>query len=543
MKVSDNLNINTGKINKGKKHKAGQPSPFGQDEVKLGNKPDKKMGLTRSQINNFFATQGKDIVSEARWESAKTGLTNTNHHYIITGKDGSVYVKAEKGINKLDPGTGAALWTAELPITDQAVTMTEAGDGTVVGAGDDNKLHGFDPKTGKETWSFDLGNKFENPMMTDENGDVLTFRKDGENLHLTRLNSDGSVKSDAVLGGWNKPLIDGPFKGEFINREKNGDMIIHAPLYEPDDTGDNKPHMRNTTMRVTPDGKVLWKTNNLDPAASFDSDPDHFFMVSYDRMGVYDKNTGKEIVMKKKKQEHIDPDTGRGYGDTRFEIGGQHKYKYLKFFGAKNDRVFIQAYSEGPLRTTKSGEEVLCVDANNLDTIYWKKDSWSSAFNGPLYSDDKVIVHIQDEDKGIIEGLDPKTGNSKWAVALTTGQSAEGRPSHYMSQKGKDGNLYIRTFNNIYGIDTDTGKIKYTIKSKNPLRTFRINDNTDTVFAINNENFAVQAYEVSTPDQITAGVAEKIAGKGDTPPVVQDLSIKVEETQVNIGGVVLKKNK
>lgn len=558
MKVSDNLNITGNTIHKKGKAKTKQLSPFGKDEVKLGSKPLEQMGLTQAQMKGFFTAKSKDILSETNWEYDKTGLSDVDYPNLISTKDGSAISRTDNGIVKLDGNTGKVSWTANISLTGKGNSMVETGDGTIVGLGEDNKLHGFDPKTGKQKWDLDLGTKFKNCMMTAENGELVTFRKEDDHLHLTRLNPDGTIKSDAVLGAWNEPIGDDGFEGKFINQEKNGDILVHAGVHERVKKGKEYVPSYNMTMRVTPDGKVLWRTNNLDPAASFDSDPDHFFMVSYDRMGAYDKNTGQQVFEREKKHEHYDPKDGQGYGDTRFEIDGKNKYKYLKFFGAQQGRMFIQAYCEGPLRTTKSGEELLCVDIQNPDKVYWTKDSCGSVFIGPLYTDENLILHISDEDKGTIEALDPMTGNAKWSLDLKDPNSgsritgppqghlvpvSKENPNNYRVQKAKDGTLFIRTFKNVFGIDPNTGQIKNIVKAKNEISAFRLNDKEDTIFAVNNENRAIQSYPVSTPDNITARAAERIANQEEIPAEGQDLTIKVEETQVNIGGVVLKKNK
>lgn len=558
MKVSDNINITNNTIHKKGKVRAKQASPFGNDTLQLGNKPEEQMGLTQAQVKGFFTTQSKDILSETNWEFAKTGLSDVDNPNLIATKDGSAVSRTDKGIVKLDGNTGKALWSADISLNKNGMSLIETGDGTIVGSGEDNKLHGFDPKTGKQKWELDLGTKFKNCMMTAENGDLLTFRKEDDHLHLTRLNPDGTIKSTAKLGAWNEPIGDDGFEGKFINQEKNGDILVHAGVHERVKKGKEYVPSYNMTMRVTPDGNVLWKTNNLDPAASFDSDPNHFFMVSYDRMAHFDKNTGQEVFGAKKKHEHYDPKDGQGYGDTRFEIDGKNKYKYLKYFGAQQGRVFIQAYCEGPLRTTKSGEELLCVDVKNPDKVYWTKDSCGSVFTGPLYTDENLILHVSDEDKGTIEALDPMTGNAKWSLNLkdpNSGSRVTGppqghlvpvskeNPNNYRIQKAKDGTLFIRTFKNVFGIDPNSGQIKYTVKAQNELGAFHLNDKEDTIFAVNDENQAIQAYPVSTTEEIVGRAAEKIAKQEEASGENRDLTIKVEETQVNIGGVVLKKNK
>ena len=557
MKVTNSINIADNTLHKKGKVQAKQASPFGKDEVKLGNKPEEQMGLTQAQVKGFFTTQSKDILSETNWEFAKTGLSDVDYPNLIATKDGAAVSRTDNGIVKLDGKTGKALWSAKIPLNKKGVSLVETGDGTIVGSGEDNKLHGFDPKTGKQKWELDLGTKFKNPMMTADNGDLLTFRKEDDHLHLTRLNPDGTVKSTAKLGAWNEPIGDDGFEGNFINQEKNGDLIIHASTSEKVKKGKQYVPSYNMTFRVTSDGKVLWGTRNLDPAASFESDPDHFFMVSYDKMAHFDKNTGKEIFSAEKKHERYDPKYG-GIGDTRFEIDGKNKYKYLKYFGAQQGRVFIQAYCEGPLRTTKSGEELLCVDAKNPDKVYWTKDSCGSVFTGPLYTDENIILHVSDEDKGIVEALDPMTGNAKWALNLADPNSgsritgppqghlvpvSKENPNNYRVQKAKDGTLFIRTFKNVFGIDPNSGQIKYTVKAQNELGAFHLNDKEDTIFAVNDETQAIQAYPVSTTDEIVGRAAEKITKQEEQEGEKQDLSIKVEETQVSIGGVVLKKNK
>lgn len=558
MKISDNITPVTGISGTKQKRKTAQTSPFGKDEVKLGDEPGEQMGLTKAQVKSFFTAKNSNILSGLNWEFTQTGITDAETSNLIAGKDGSAFANTDKGIVRLDGNTGEALWTADILLKKQGLTLVEMGDGTIVGAGADDKLHGFNPKTGKEKWELDLGTKFKNPMKTAENGDLLTFRKEKDHLHLTRLNPDGTIKSTAKLGAWNQFIGNDGFEGKFINEEKNGEILVHASVNEKVKKGKEYVPSYNMTMSVTPDGKVLWQTKNMDPAASFSSDQDHFYMVSYDRMGTYDKNNGQQVFEREKKHEHYDPKYGGGFGDTRFEIGGKHKYKYLKYFAAQQGRVFIQAYCEGPLRTTKSGEELLCVDAKNPDKVYWTKDTAASVFTGPLYSDENIILHVSDEDKGTVEALDPMTGNAKWSLNLRDYNSgsrvagspvgnlvpvSEETPDNYRAQKAKDGTIFVRTFKNIFGIDPNTGQIKYQIKAQNEIGGFQLNDKEDTIFAVNDENRAIQAYQVTTVEELTTGTAKKITNSKDSPDEKQNLSIKVEETQVNIGGVVLKKNR
>jgi hypothetical protein len=180
-----------------------------------------------------------------------------------------------------------------------------------------------------------------------------------------------------------------------VGFEKNGDVLAHASVREKK-PGEEFVPMYNMTFRVLKDGKVKWKTRNLDPSSSFPEDQHRFYMVDYESMAAYDKSTGKEVWKKNKKHEINDPRYGP-CGDTRFEIGGEHKYKYVKFVGAFKDRLYLQGYCEGPLRKTKSGEELLCVDPGNPDKVLWRRDSWGSVFMGPIYVDENVIIHVSDE--------------------------------------------------------------------------------------------------------------------------------------------------
>ena len=557
MKVTGNTNIPGSVSHTNKKSKSKKASPFGNDAVQLGNKPEKKMGLTQAQMKDFFNAKTKDILSEAQWDFKDTGLSNVEYQTMIPISDNSVCVRTGNGMARLDGDTGKVKWESTTPLQNFENSIIETADGTIVGAGDDAKLHGMDPKTGKQLWEFDLGTKFKSPMKTTKNGELITFCKDGDHLSLTRLNPDGTVKSSAKLGFWCKPIDEKGFEGHFINEEKNGDFIVHASVLEKKKVGTNYVPMHNTTFRVTPDGEVKWGSNTMDPAASFESAPDNFFMVSYDEMAHFDKNTGQKVFTREKKHERYDPKYG-GIGDTRFEIGGQHKYKYLKYFGAKNDRVYIQGYCEGPLRTTKSGEELLCVDAKNPDNVYWRKDSWGSVFNGPLYTDDNLILHVSDEDKGTVEALDPMTGNAMWALDLkdqnlhqkvkqmpkgTQIRIREEKPDRYKVKKAKDGTLFIRTLKNVFGIDPNNGKVKYTIKSQDALGEFQLNGKEDTVFAENLDNQGVQAFSVVAPEDLLSFKAEKLTKQQEAEGEKQDLSIKVEEKQVSIGGVTLKRNK
>ncbi|MCD4786124.1 MAG: PQQ-like beta-propeller repeat protein [Candidatus Eremiobacteraeota bacterium] len=553
MEISKRITSNQQPQIKGNKVSDVSQSPFGSDNVQLGKKPD-KFGLTQSQLKRFFTAGTRNIKSQTLWKSDRPGLEY--YASIIPGKDRSVYARTKDGIAKLDGISGDEKWSVALksPLLDQSRHLFEGKDGTVIAACEDNKLHGMDPKTGKEKWSFDLGFHFKKPVKVLDNGDILAFRKVGDKLHLSRLNQDGSLKNSAELGFWDKPVGDNGCGALFVSHEKDGNVLVHAGV------GEKKPGQKyisilNKTLSVTSDGRVNWENRNLNPSDSFPSDPAHYFMTDYQRMAAYDKHTGKEIWKLEKQDESYHPSVGNFRAGV-FEIDGEPKYQYIKFVNSQKGRLIVQGYMEGPLRKSKSGEELICMDPGNPDKIYWKKPSAGTIFNGPIYNDANILLHSIDEDTGTIEALDPMTGKSKWSHPLkdrNSGQRVIGRqgqfvrvrqenPDNYRVKKAEDGTLFIRTFKNIFGIEPKTGNIKYIIKADNEIGDFYLNEKDGVIFAVNNEDNSVQAFPIHSDGNATSSAAKRIAGKeqqGETP----DLTIEVGENKVNIGGVSLPINK
>lgn len=562
---------------KGKEASGSSQSLYGSDNVQLGKKSD-QFDLTQSQLKRFFTTTGKDMKSQTLWVSDRADLEK--YASILSGKDGSVYARTKDGIAKLDGITSDEKWSITLksPLLDQSSHLFEGKDGTVITACEDNKLHGMDPKTGKEKWSFDLGFRFKNPAKVLDNGDILAFRKVGEKLHLSRLDQDGSLKNSAELGWWNEPIGNEGCKAVYVSHENDGNILVHAGVKEKT-PGQSFAPLHNKTFSVSLGGKVHlkspatsrdiggmafkistggevnWERRNLDPSNSFPSDPDRFFMTDYESMAAYDKHTGKEIWKLEKQEESYHPSVGK-FRESVFEIGGEPKYKYVKFVNSHKGRLIVQGYMEGPLRNSKSGEELICMDPGNPDKIYWKKPSDGGIFTGPIYSDENILLHVSNEDTGTIEALDPMTGKAMWSRPLRdkdSGQRVTGRQGqfvnvskehtdNYRAKKAEDGTLYIRTFKNIFGIELKTGNIKCKISAKNEIGDFYLNEKDGIIFSVNDEDNSVQAFPINIDGNAAGLAAKRITGKeqqGDA----QNLTIEVGQNEVNIGGVSLPINR
>jgi len=553
MEISGRITQNQHSHIKGGKISSPSGSPFGSDKVQIGGKQD-QFGLTQSQMKRFFTTGKKDVKSEELWKFERPDPGS--YDSILPGKGNSIFAPIKDGIVKLDGFQGDKEWSVKLksPLLKQSSYMFEGKDGTVISACEDNRLHGLDPDTGSEIWSFDLGYQFKNPAKVLDNGDILAFRKVGDKLHLSRLNPDGSLKNSVELGWWDEPIGDDGCGAIYVSQEKNGNVLVHAGVKEKK-PGKKFAPLYNKTFSVSPDGKVNWERRNLEPPNSFPSDPDNFFMTDYECMAGYDKHTGKEIWKLEHQDESFHPSVGKFRAGV-IEIDGEPRYKYIKFINSQKGRLIIQGYMEGPLRKSKSGEELICMDPRNPDKIFWKKPTDSSVFTGPIYNDDSILLHISDEETGTVEALDPITGKSKWSQPLkdpNSGQRVKGRqgnmvtvsseiPDNYSVKKAQDGTLFIRTFKNIFGIEPKTGSIKYKIKSKIEISDFCLDEENGTIIAVNNEDSSIQAFPIHPDGNAVSMATKRIAGK-DKQEEISDLTIEMGENEVHIGGVTLPINK
>jgi outer membrane protein assembly factor BamB len=542
MKISDSSPLQNPYAPTGKPAVKAEPSVFGSDKVQTGSSKE-QFGLTQNQIQTLFDKTPKAIGFESPsiWKANIDGFENSYDGCMFSSNGDFYSCKLDRLCN-FDGKTGDTKWVRDLTSPLAAINnpLIEGKDGTAIAICKDNRIRGLDPATGDEKWNLDLGASFNTPVKVLENGDIAVIRKVDDQMCLTRLNADGTEKSTAQLGFWDEPFGTPPVcKAEFINEEKNGNILVHGNSLEGKKVGTNYVPMHIKTYCVTPDGKVPWSAENMEPPASFSDNPDRLFMVDYEKMKAFDKNTGATVWEQKKSYLK-----GKTCGDTFFDIAGEQKHKYIKFVDSRDGKLIIQTYSEGPLRKTKSGEEIICVDQNDLSKTYWKKDSAGSIFKGPLYVDKDVILHLTDEDKGTLEALDPSTGSSKWSVFLNEPtvkpDGTKTRTEVKKALKTEDGSFFVMTKQGVYGINGQTGKIKSVALSAGELSQFQVDPKSGTILAYDKENKTAKKYTIEFLTEQNTKAAMK-TGEQDAAQEPQSPTIQETEKEVIIGGVSLKK--
>jgi outer membrane protein assembly factor BamB len=345
-----------------------------KDTVDIGSSrhvPDRKQIMKALSAAEIGEVLSLSIDAMPLWDCKDPSLQSTKFPSLIASKDGALFARSGDGLLRLDGETGKVEWQSALstPLVLQHDSTWQGKDGKLLVFCQDQTIRSLDPATGKEEWSFPLGADFKSPLSVEDDGTMLVFRKKGDNLHLTRLRPDGSIVKSTKLGLWDDPIGGNPVHGHFLSTEPDGDRIIKATTREaPQPNGYRPTHF--STIRVGADGTVKWsKDHTVEPPVFFPGDPDHFYTLEFGSMQRLSRATGESLWILKNKPEHEGGITGQGYGDMLFELGGEKKYKYLKLVDATPDRLILQGYCEGPLRSTKSGEEILCVDAANPEKV------------------------------------------------------------------------------------------------------------------------------------------------------------------------------
>lgn len=536
---------------------------FKPDRVSLGNEQSnragldnkqisKKFNLTASQVKKVFDFKGRDAISPTLWTYKRDADSGRD----FVASENQVWLADGGRLKQLDRN-GKPVLSVNLksPLVKGKKSIWQA-DGVIVAATEDNQICGIDPDNGKVAWNFSMGAKFKNPVKIADDGSVLTFKKEKDHLYFYNLNPDGTVKSKAELGMWSEPIGDDGSDAVILGQDTAGNTLAHASV-KVKKPGEQFTPTYNKTFSISPDGKIKWDTRNLE-VPEFYPGANRMYMVDYEKSAGFDTQTGNKIWSLDKKHTGYDPKIGP-YGDTLFEIGGQHKYKYIKFVNCQADKLIIQGYIEGPLRKTKSGEELLCVNRDNPNQVYWRKHTEGSVFTGPIYADDNLILHVKNEERGVVEALDPETGKPRWEIPLKDSGPGSGSrsrvvgkqknfvvvsqedPNNYQVKQAPDGSLLIRTYSEVFNINPSDGSINCHLSSKHELGDFQVNRQGDVIIADDLESNELAAFPVSeVSDQISIS-ARKIKEQEDEPQ--PEPRIEVGDKEVNIGGVVLKKNR
>ncbi|MCE1247278.1 MAG: PQQ-binding-like beta-propeller repeat protein [Firmicutes bacterium] len=542
MKINDSSSIQNPYLTQGKPAPKQAASVFGNDQVQTTGQVKPQFGLSQNQISSLFEKGPKSTQSTpANFETKLDGFENS-YNSCLFGSDGSFYSVKNDRFCKFDGKTGDTQWVRDLasPFTATNEPLIEGKDGSVLANCKDNKLRAFDPATGDEKWNMDLGAAFNTPVKVLNNGDIAVMRKVEDHLCFTRLGQNGKEKNTIQLGFWDEPIGTPPIsKTIFVNEEPDGNLLVQGFVLEGKKEGTNYVPMDVLTYCITPDDKIKWTVSGFDPPASFSDNPDRLFRVDYDRIQCYDKSNGQEVWIQKK-----DYLAGKNCGDTFFTIAGEQKHKYIKFVDSRDGKLILQSYAEGPLRTTKSGEEIICVDQNDLNKTYWKKDSAGSIFKGPLYVDKDTIIHISDEDTGTLEALDPATGNSKWTVSLNEQffrpDGKQEMPDIKKAAKADDGSFFVLTKHGVYGLDGQSGQITSAAISPGELTQFQVDTKSKTITAVDNKNNTVRQFNMSTLNEQKVEAFKK---ETEQAPAQEQASPTIQETEkeVIIGGITLKK--
>ncbi|MCE1247279.1 MAG: PQQ-binding-like beta-propeller repeat protein [Firmicutes bacterium] len=546
MRINDTNSIQNPYLTQGKPAQQQTPSVFGSDQVQTGQtKP--QFGLSQNQINSIFEKGPQTLPSaSANWE-VKFGNFAGSQKTCLLASDGNFYASQNNKLCKFDGKTGDVIWSKKTTssVGSAGDFPLEGKDGTIISNSIDKKLRGYDPATGNEKWSIDLGTAFEAPAKVLSNGDIMVARKIDDQLCLTRLDQDGKEKNTIKLGFWDEPIGTSSLdKTKLLSEEPDGSVLVHGTIREGKKTGTEYVPSHMLTFCITPDDKVKWTISGFDPPVSFNGNPDRLFRVDYDQLQSFDKTSGQQVW---NQQRNYFQD--RNCGDKYFTIAGEQKHKYVKFIDSRDGKLILQSYAEGPLRKTKSGEEIICVDQNDLNKVIWKKDSAGSIFAGPLYTDKDVIIHIADEDKGIVEALDPATGNTKWTAAINEqsfipDEKKDGKKERTkinQAIKTDDGSIFVMTNHGVFGIDEQKCGVKSAAISPGQLSQFRVDTKSQTIIAVDQENHVIRQYPTtSIAEQRKEAFnkeQEEAAAQQPAPPSIQET-----EKEVIIGGISLKKN-
>jgi outer membrane protein assembly factor BamB len=481
------------------------------------------------------------------WECKDPSLESTKFPALFAAQDGALFARSGDSLSRLDAAAGKVVWTASLasPLVSSADALWKGKDDKVLALCQDNQVRSLDPGSGKEEWSFPLGMALKSPISVNDDGTISVFRKKGNNLHFTRLNPDGSISRTTKLGIWCPPCGTVPFQGHFLSREKDGDRIIHAYVHEKTEPNGYRPTSYNTS-RISPEGKVKWSVNTtVEPPVTIPGDPDHFYTLEFGSLDKYDKATGTRIWKLEQKYARTNPDAG----EKLYELGGEKKYKYLKLVAASQDRLILQGYCEGPLRKTKSGEEIVCVDAANPEKVFWKRDSGGSIFEGPLYADEHIIIHQKDIPPSPIEALDTITGASLWECTIP-GQSPGGGIKIFdkdsrelQSKRTAEGAIILRDRGTINALDERNGTIRHTFTTGNSTTGMCLDDKDDTLYTSATDpqdgSTAVRAYAIS--DASILEEAKRRIEKSKEKGIPDEKVIEIDDDRISIDGIWLRR--
>lgn len=309
---------------------------LGADQVTLGDAPA-PVGLSGAQLAKFFHAIRDTATTRVLWESPPAGVGAQG---VAAAGDAAVFVRSGDSVSRLDPASGRPLWSHPLatPLPPDVIGIWASEDGRVVTATADNCLRGLDPASGQEAWTFPMGAKFAAPVTLAPDGTVLTFRKNADHLELCRLGPEGALRQAVPLGVWDEPIGDGGCDARVLGQDGDG-LLVHASVKVPQ-PGEAFVPMYNVTFAVSPEGQVTASAHNMEPPAWFAGDPGRFYGVDYQSMTACDRGDGHALWTLQKRNVGYDPKIGP-YGDTLFEIGGEFKYKYVKFVDAHDDRAYL----------------------------------------------------------------------------------------------------------------------------------------------------------------------------------------------------------
>jgi len=353
-RVGQSFNQITGKA----KAQTTNASPFGNDEVSIGDKGPEKV-ISPSKFKELFDTSGAvRVMWKHSWGSDSSYFTKG----AMVSRDGPAYVASGGNIKKLNGLTGKVEW--EHNFGKQAKSLdsspgTEGKDGSILVTTNDKRLRALDKNTGAERWHFDMQTTgYETPVAPD--GTVFTRYK-GE---LVALTPQGQEK-------FRFPMNDYRHQVRYI--EKSGIAYVES------DRG---------IFAINPDGSEKWHVpgNHVE---RFTTDPNRMYTVQ-DKWIPDPERRGTSVLHNQLVMR--DPKTG--------EKKWERMFKAIRVPGAVGGRVFVREPRKIHGLSADSGR------------ILWTRESEAMPDVKMVGKDGTLYVGEGDQ----IVAVDPGSGKTKWSI-------------------------------------------------------------------------------------------------------------------------------
>lgn len=243
---------------------------------------------------------------------------------------------------------------------------------------------------------------------------------------------------------------------------------------------------------ISNDGSEKWHVPGTE-AKVFENDPEHVYTIQIKtdrKFFTTESDYSSELTSR-------DPETGKENWKRNFDI--------IKFGGVAGDRLILSDKGS-----------VHCID------IKTGKDIWSPKEKRTVRAvmEDGVAIA---NDSNRLEGLDPENGNSLWKMDL---EETPG-PSIFPT---KDGTFLTFDLHHIYEINGRSGKIKFRQRIPGEIESIVPSKDGKKVFVTDGKTKNISLIELS-PNNAEI--------KPDNTNSESNKEIKVDNSSVNIGGVVL----